>query len=107
MQISQLSPNSLTTSSPNVNPFSRTTETQAGATLQNNQDAQKPVRSTQTDTVTISQQALQMTGSNSRADESKAREADQAQQQQVQQQQQQVQQQQQQQQQRGSFSVQG
>lgn len=104
MQINQLSPNSLTTGSPNVNPSAKTTETQAGAILQNNQDAQKPVRSTQTDTVTISQQALQMTGSNSRADEARTRAADQAQQQQQQQQQQQLQQQQQQQ--RGSFSTQ-
>lgn len=104
MQINQLSPSSLTTSSPNVNPFSKTTETQAGATLQNNQDAQKPVRSTQTDTVTISQQALQMTGSNSRADEVKTRAADQSQQQQQVQQQQQMQQQLQQ---RGNFSTQG
>jgi hypothetical protein len=62
MSISQISPNSLATNSPYVNPSAKTTETQAGAIQQGNQDAQKPVKTAQTDTVTISQQALQMTG---------------------------------------------
>ena len=63
MSISQISPNSLATNSPYVNPSAKTTETQAGAIQQGNQDAQKPAKAAQTDTVTISQQALQMTGS--------------------------------------------
>ena len=62
MSISQISPNSLATNSPYVNPSAKTTETQAGAIQQGNQDAQKPAKAAQTDTVTISQQALQMTG---------------------------------------------
>ena len=62
MSISQISPNSLATNSPYVNPSAKTTETQSGAIQQNNQDAQKPAKTAQTDTVTISQQALQMTG---------------------------------------------
>ncbi len=62
MPISQISPNSLATNSPYVNPSAKTTETQAGAIQQGNQDAQKPAKAAQTDTVTISQQALQMTG---------------------------------------------
>lgn len=61
MPISQISPNSLATSSPYVNPSAKTTETQAGAIQQGNQDAQKPSKAAKTDTVTISQQALQMT----------------------------------------------
>lgn len=62
MSISQISPNSLATNSPYVNPSAKTTETQSGAIQQGNQDAQKPAKAAQTDTVTISQQALQMTG---------------------------------------------
>ncbi|MDK9718099.1 MAG: hypothetical protein OEL57_09365 [Trichlorobacter sp.] len=62
MSISQISPNSLATNSPYVNPSAKTTETQAGAIQQGSQDAQKPAKAAQTDTVTISQQALQMTG---------------------------------------------
>ncbi|MBV5349791.1 hypothetical protein JZU71_01110, partial [bacterium] len=46
-------------SSPYVNPTAKTTETQSGAIQQGNQDAQKPAKAAQTDTVTISQQALQ------------------------------------------------
>jgi len=64
MSISQISPNSLATNSPYVNPSAKTTETQSGAIQQNNQDAQKPAKTAQTDTVTISQQALQMTAGN-------------------------------------------
>jgi hypothetical protein len=59
MPVSQISPSSLTTTSPYVNPTAKTTETQSGAIQQGNQDAQKPVKAAQTDTVTISQQALQ------------------------------------------------
>lgn len=62
MSISQISPNSLATNSPYVNPSAKTTETQTGAIQQGNQDAQKPAKAAQTDTVTISKQALQMTG---------------------------------------------
>ena len=62
MSISQISPNSLATNSLYVNSSAKTTETQAGAIQQGNQDAQKPAKAAQTDTVTISQQALQMTG---------------------------------------------
>lgn len=61
MQVNQLSTNSLATSSPYMNP--KATETQPAASLQSNQDAQKPVKAAKTDTVTISQQALQMTSS--------------------------------------------
>lgn len=64
MSISQVSPNSLATTSPFVNPSAKTTAPQSGATLQTNMDAQKPVKSAKTDTVTISQQALQMTSNN-------------------------------------------
>jgi hypothetical protein len=60
MSISQVSPNSLATNSPYVNPSAKTTETQSGAIQQGNQDALKPSKAAQTDTVTISQQALQM-----------------------------------------------
>ena len=59
MSISQVSPSSLASNSPYVNPYAKTTETQPAATLQSNQDAQKPAKAAQTDTVTISQQALQ------------------------------------------------
>lgn len=70
MSISQISPNSLATNSPYVNPAAKTTETQAGAIQQGNQDAQKPSKAAKTDTVTISQQALQMTaGTNSKPGE--------------------------------------
>lgn len=64
MSISQISPSSLATNSPYVNPSAKTTETQSGAIQQNGQDAQKPAKAAQTDTVTISQQALQMTAGN-------------------------------------------
>jgi len=70
MSISQISPNSLATNSPYVNPSAKTAETQAGAIQQGSQDAQKPAKAAQTDTVTISQQALQMTaGTNSKTGE--------------------------------------
>jgi len=73
MPVSQISPSSLTTSSPYVNPAAKTTETQSGAIQQGNQDAQKPVKAAQTDTVTISQQALQKVpdSSNSKPEETK------------------------------------
>lgn len=73
MSISQISPNSLTTNSPYANPSAKTTETQAGAIQQGGQDALKPSKAAQTDTVTISQQALQMTPSvDSKADGAKS-----------------------------------
>lgn len=72
MSISQISPNSLTTSSPYVNPYAKTTETQAEASQQVAKDAQKPAKTAQTDTVTISQQALQKTAAQ---DDSKPEEA--------------------------------
>lgn len=59
MSVSQISPTSLTTTNPYVNPTAKTTETQSGAIQEGNRDAQKPVKAAQTDTVTISQQALQ------------------------------------------------
>lgn len=73
MPISQISPSSLASNSPYVNPSAKTTETQAGAIQQGSQDAQKPSKAAQTDTVTISQQALQMTaGTNSKPEETKS-----------------------------------
>jgi len=59
MPVSQISPSSLTTSASYVNPTAKTTEPQSGAIQQGSQDAQKQVKAVQTDTVTISQQALQ------------------------------------------------
>ena len=75
MSISQISPNSLTSNSPHVNPYAKTTETQPAATQQADQDARKPVKATQTDTVTISQQALQKVNDDnaSKAEEAKSR----------------------------------
>lgn len=61
MQVNQLSTSSLATGNPYVNPYARTTETQPNATQQTEQDARKPLKSEQSDTVTISQQALKMT----------------------------------------------
>lgn len=61
MSISQISPNSLAAPPQYTSPLGKLSEQQPSITLQNNQDAQKPVKSTQTDTVTISRQALQMT----------------------------------------------
>lgn len=61
MQVNQLSSNSLATGNPYLNPYAKTTENQPNATEQTAQDARKPFRSEQTDTVTISQQALKMT----------------------------------------------
>jgi hypothetical protein len=98
MSISQISPNSLATSSSYVNPSAKTTETQSGAIQQNGQDSQKPAKTAQTDTVTISQQALQMTaGNNSKPEDAKNSTSSQ----------QQPAQQQQQQQQQGGFSTTG
>jgi len=72
MSISQISPNSLAAPPQYTNPLGKLSEQQPNVTLQNNQDAQKPVKSTQTDTVTISQQALQMTsGANTPAGNTK------------------------------------
>lgn len=72
MAISQISPSSLATTNTYVNPTAKTTETQSGAIQQGNQDAQKPSKAAQTDTVTISQQALQMTaGNNSKPEDTK------------------------------------
>ena len=58
MAISGLSPNSITASSVQVNPQVKT-DTQTSVP-QVAQDAQKAVVSTQTDTITISAQALKM-----------------------------------------------
>ena len=92
MSISQISPSSLATNSPYVNPSAKTTETQSGAIQQGNQDAQKPAKAAQTDTVTISQQALQMTaGNNSKPEDTKNSTSNQQQQQSQSQQQQQQQ----------------
>jgi len=89
MPVSQISPSSLATASTYVNPSAKTTETQSGAIQQGNQDAQKPAKAAQTDTVTISQQALQMTaGNNSKAEDAKNNTSSQQQQQPQQQQQQ-------------------
>ena len=67
MPVSQISPSSLSTTNPYVNPSAKTTEPQSGAIQQGTQDAQKPSKAAQTDTVTISQQALQMTSGNNTA----------------------------------------
>lgn len=67
MPVSQISPSSLSTSNPYVNPSAKTAEPQSGAIQQGVQDAQKPLKAAQTDTVTISQQALQMTSNNNSA----------------------------------------
>ncbi len=64
MSISQISPNSLASTSPHINPYSRTTEQQPAAIEQTNQDTQKLAKASQTDTVTFSKQALQMTTAN-------------------------------------------
>lgn len=65
MAISQISPSSLTTATPYVNPFSRTTEQPAASQQQGNQDGQQAVKATKSDTVSISREALQMIGGNS------------------------------------------
>jgi hypothetical protein len=61
MQIAQLSPKSVTANPAYVNPQVKTD--QSSSTPLVNQDAQKTVQATKTDTVTISQQALKMLAS--------------------------------------------
>lgn len=61
MPVSQISPSSLTSTSSYVNPTSKAAEPQSGAIQQGGQDALKTSKAVQTDTVTISQQALQKT----------------------------------------------
>lgn len=69
MPVSQISPSSLTSPSTYVNPTSKAAEPQSGAIQQNSQEALKTTKTAQTDTVTISQQALKMTSSNNNAAE--------------------------------------
>ncbi len=64
MSISQISPNSLTSTNPYANPYSRTTEQQPASIEQANQETQKLTKVSQTDTITFSKQALQMTSAN-------------------------------------------
>lgn len=72
MPISQISPNSLTNSSPYVNPYARTTEQSPASIQQGNQEGQQAAKLAKTDTVTISPQALQMAGNgDSKAEETK------------------------------------
>ena len=61
MEIQQLSPNSVNANPVAVNP--QVKADQATTVPQVNQDAQKSVKAAKTDTVTISQQALQMLAS--------------------------------------------
>jgi len=65
MSISQISPNSLTATTPYANPYARTTEAAAAGLQQDKQEAQKTTKASSTDTVTISRQALQMIAGNS------------------------------------------
>lgn len=58
MSIEQISPNSVTANPSNVNPQVKTD--QSTATSQANQDAQKTIQASKTDTVTISPQAVQL-----------------------------------------------
>ncbi len=57
MTISQISPNSITTNPAYTNPYAKTDQTTA--TPQLAQNAHKTVQTAKTDTVTLSQQALQ------------------------------------------------
>ena len=57
MQIQQLSPNSVTANPAHVNPQVKAEQTASAPQI--NQDAQRSVQATRTDTVTISPQALQ------------------------------------------------
>lgn len=59
MSVSQISPSSLTSTNAYVNPAAKTMEPQSSAIQQGNLEAQKQVKTAQTDTVTISQQALE------------------------------------------------
>jgi hypothetical protein len=65
MPVSQISPSSLASTSSYVNPTSKAAEPQSGAIQQGSQDALKTTKAVQTDTVTISQQALQKTSDSS------------------------------------------
>lgn len=58
MSISQISPNSVMSNPVNVNPKVRTD--QAESAYQTNQNSQKSTMAIKTDTVTISQEAIQM-----------------------------------------------
>lgn len=62
MSISQISPSSLTNSSPYVNPYAKTTEQSPASIQQGNQEGQQAAKLAKTDTVTISSQALRMAG---------------------------------------------
>ncbi len=64
MQINQMSLGSFSNSNPSLNPFAKSSETQSSAIVQNSMDVFKTSRSTQTDTVTISKQALNMIANN-------------------------------------------
>ena len=62
MTTSQVSLNSINSNPAYTNPYAKTD--QPAATAQIKQDAQKSTQTSKTDTVTISQQALQMVGNN-------------------------------------------
>ena len=61
MELQQLSPNSVNASPASVNPHVKTEQTASVPHV--NQDVQKSVQASKTDTVTISQQAIQMLAS--------------------------------------------
>lgn len=71
MSISQISPNSISSASPYVNPYAKTTEQSPASIQQGNQEGQQAAKLAKTDTVTISSQALRMAGNG----ENKAEEA--------------------------------
>lgn len=68
MTTNQVSLNSVASNPAYTNPYAKTD--QPAATSQVRQDAQKSVQSSKTDTVTISQQALQMINGNKEQDQS-------------------------------------
>jgi hypothetical protein len=73
MQLAQLSPKSIVANPSYVNPQVKTD--QSTSTPFVNQDAQKTVQATKTDTVTISQQALKMLASDGDAQPQETKES--------------------------------
>ena len=72
MAISQISPNSVATNPAYTNPFAKAE--QQTAVTQANQSAQKAPQAAKTDTVTLSQQALQKVKDGQKRDEQKPQE---------------------------------
>lgn len=62
MAISQISMNSVATNPAYTNPYAKTDQSAATAQGQMNQNAQKTTKQMRTDTVTLSQQAIQKSG---------------------------------------------